>query len=193
MSRFIHKSGLPVIVLKPGEFALRTTPTIISTALGSCLAITMFVPERRIGAISHPLLPYPSKDASPLLLPAEQRRYVLHVVPSMLKKLQQLDVAPEEIEVKVFGGGEILQRYSESENNLAVGRMNVQVVFDTIESHNLFLRVFDVGGPQGRKILFYTHTGEVLMKRLNNFLKREEASDGVPGIQGHSPPESLWS
>ncbi len=54
MSRFIHKSGLPIIVLKPGELALRSTPTIISTALGSCLAITMYAPERRIGAISHP-------------------------------------------------------------------------------------------------------------------------------------------
>ena len=171
MSRYIYKSGLPIIVLKPGELALRTTPTIISTALGSCLAITMFAPKRKIGAISHPLLPYPSKNAPLPVSPAEQRKYVVHVIPSMLKKLEQLEIAAEELEVKVFGGGEILQRYVESENNQPIGRMNVQTVLDRIERHSLFLRVFDVGGSQGRKVLFYTHSGEVLMKRLNNFLK----------------------
>ncbi len=91
----------------------------------------------------------------------------------MLKKLGQLGVVAKELEVKVFGGGEILQRYSESENNQAVGRMNVQAMLDIILSQNLFLRVFDVGGSQGRKVLFYTHTGEVFMKRLNNFLREE--------------------
>lgn len=174
MSRYIHKSGLPIIILKPGEMALRTTPTIMSTALGSCLAITMFVPDRKIGAISHPLLPYPSKGAEPLISPAEQRKYVTHVIPVMLKKFGQLKIPSGEIEVKVFGGGEILQHYSESRHSLPVGRMNVQVMLDSIERHNLFLRVFDVGGSQGRKILFYTHTGEVLMKRLNNFLRGHE-------------------
>ncbi|MCP4397097.1 MAG: chemotaxis protein CheD [bacterium] len=173
MGRFIHKSGLPIIVLKPGELALRSTPTIISTALGSCLAITMYAPERRIGAISHPLLPYPFENIPPPVSPVELRKYVVHVIPSMLKKLEQLGVVAEELEVKVFGGGEILQRYSESENNQAVGRMNVQAMLDIILSHNLFLRVFDVGGSQGRKVLFYTHTGEVFMKRLNNFLREE--------------------
>lgn len=174
MSQFIHhQSGLPVIVLKPGEMAVRTTPTIISTALGSCLAITMFAPEQKIGAISHPVLPHPAMNTSVPVSPVEQRKYVVHVIPSMLKRLEQLNVAAEELEVKVFGGGEILQRYSESENNHPVGRMNVQAVLEQIESHHLFLRVFDVGGSQGRKILFYTHTGEVLMKRLNNFLKGE--------------------
>ena len=37
-----------------------------------------------------------------------------------------------------------------------------------LESHGLKLTVADVGGSQGRKIFFYTHTGEVLLKRLTS-------------------------
>ena len=179
MSRYIHKSGLPILVLKPGELALRTTPTIISTALGSCLAIIMFAPGRRIGAISHPLLPYPSSNTPLPVSPVEQRKYVIHVIPSMLKKLGQLGINSEELEVKVFGGGEILQGYSDSERLQPVGRLNVRVALDVIERQSLFLRVFDVGGSQGRKIFFYTHTGEVFMKRLNNFVKGDARADSV--------------
>jgi chemotaxis protein CheD len=36
-----------------------------------------------------------------------------------------------------------------------------------LKSEGLQLHVVDVGGLQGRKIFFNTHTGEVLLKRLS--------------------------
>ena len=49
--------SLPGHYLKPGEMHLAMEPTVISTLLGSCVSVTMFHPQRRIGAICHGLLP----------------------------------------------------------------------------------------------------------------------------------------
>lgn len=43
-----------------------------------------------------------------------------------------------------------------------------------MKSEGLTLITRDVGGIQGRKIFFYTHTGEVLLKRLT---KRQHYPD----------------
>ncbi len=48
-----------------------------------------------------------------------------------------------------------------------VGRRNVLMAFETLESERLRVAASDVGGDRGSKLLFFTHTGEVFVKRLN--------------------------
>lgn len=39
--------------LKPGEAIVSPNPILVSTVLGSCIAVTMYSPEKRVGAICH--------------------------------------------------------------------------------------------------------------------------------------------
>ncbi len=169
---------LSVLILKPGGLSIRTTPTLIQTAVGSCLAITMFAPRQKIGAISHPMLPFPPEHERQTCFVRDLRKYVSFVVSEMLRKMKHHDVQTHDIEVKIFGGGELFGQYGEQQENRTVGRLNVQTVMQLIESERLFLKTFDVGGNRGRKILFYTHSGEVLVKRLNNRIVTSPVMDG---------------
>ncbi len=72
-----------------------------------------------------------------------------------------------EIEVKVFGGSDMFSADDKPGIGIAVGAQNVEMALTVIEREELRLLVSDVGGYRGRKIVFYTHTGEVLLKRLN--------------------------
>ena len=160
---------IPVLILKPGGLYVRTTPTIIKTVLGSCLAITMFAPDRRIAVISHPMLPRPPVREPYMFTPLANRKYVNTVIPTMLRKMQQHQVDPGDIEIKIFGGAEImnqgLQRVTTSH---PVGSANVETARELIQAENLALKTSDVGGNTGRKIVFYTHTGQVMVKRLRS-------------------------
>jgi chemotaxis protein CheD len=77
---------------------------------------------------------------------------------------------PREIEVKLFGGAALIgtSRYREMSNS--IGQQNVKAAIDTINSCGLLLKIMDVGGAFGRKIIFNTWTGEVLLKRLNKLI-----------------------
>jgi len=45
------------INLQPGDIFISEKSALISTLLGSCVAVTMFSPRLGVGAISHGILP----------------------------------------------------------------------------------------------------------------------------------------
>lgn len=158
---------LPILQLNPGELLVTDKPAIVRTVLGSCIAITMFNRRLRVAAICHALLPrgmeqLPDEDHEGVLW-----KHVDTVIPEMVRQMQTYGIFPKEIEVKLFGGADVLISGEGQYSNPTVGRMNVNVALRTIEAEQLQIRVSDVGGSRGRKIFFYTHTGEVLLKRLH--------------------------
>ena len=48
---------MPEVYLAPGEFRFATSPTRLRTILGSCVAVTLWHPERKIGGMCHYMLP----------------------------------------------------------------------------------------------------------------------------------------
>jgi chemotaxis protein CheD len=82
----------------------------------------------------------------------------------MLKKFETIGIKREEMEVKLLGGADVLERMDG--NTTSVGQKNMETAIEVIGNENLRLSVSDIGGNLGRKIHFYTHTGEVLLKRI---------------------------
>jgi chemotaxis protein methyltransferase CheR len=160
-----EKQELPIIYLKPAEICITDKPSVVRTVLGSCLAITMFHPSG-IAAICHALLPEPDQHDAKEDAPFNPLKYVTLVIPEMIAKLKEYGIKIEELEVKMFGGADMLTSREDLGKNQAVGRLNSRKALMVLESHGLKVRVSDVGGTLGRKIFFYTHTGEVLLKRL---------------------------
>jgi chemotaxis protein CheD len=155
------------IYLKPGDICFSHKPAVISTLLGSCVSVTMFSQRVGAGAICHGLLPS-CKGRKPCecnKFCSEGMRYVDCSILRMLGWFEQNGVARKEIDVKVFGGSDMLSG-TESAAKVTVGQQNIRMAFQIIEKENLRIAASDVGGLQGRKIMFSTHTGEVLLKRL---------------------------
>jgi chemotaxis protein CheD len=155
------------IFLQPGEIYFAERPALISTLLGSCVAVTMFSPRLGTGAICHGLLPScrGNKTCEGDKFCHEGIRYVDCSIMRMLGWFRQNGVAREEIDIKVFGGSEMLSS-PETKTKDSVGQQNIKVAFQVIEKEKLRVSASDVGGLRGRKIIFSTSTGEVLLKRL---------------------------
>ena len=156
------------IYLKPGDICISDKPALISTLLGSCVAVTMFSRRLRAGAICHGLLPS-CKGKKPCECDKYCREGVRYVDCSIMRMLgwfMQNGVAREDIDVKVFGGSDMLS-LPEGTAKVSVGQQNIAVAFRVIEKEMLRVSASDVGGPRGRKIIFSSVTGEVLLKRLH--------------------------
>lgn len=160
---------LAVIYLKPAELCITDKPSIVRTVLGSCLAVTMFNHRLGVSAICHALLPEPDPKEPRSNNFSERLKYVNSVIPEMLSRMRDYGITPNEIEVKIFGGANMLNSQIEQQNkNQPVGKLNVKTALKVIEAEGLRVSVSDVGGTLGRKIFFYTHSGEVLLKRLKS-------------------------
>lgn len=163
-------SHFPVITLKPAELFVSERPVIVRTVLGSCVAVTMYNRQHGISAICHALLPDGDKYASELdsQTGSGPYKYVNTAIPIMLQRLRNYGIDPKDLEVKLFGGADMMVTDSENPNPHPAGQSNIHAVLKIIKAQHLTLTVSDVGGHLGRKLLFYTHTGEVLLKRIQS-------------------------
>ncbi len=154
-----NHSSLEKIYLKPGELVVAQDPVMVTTVLGSCISVTMYHPETRAAAICHGMLPKGNGSDS--------FKYVDVALMYMVNFFKQLKIVREEIEVKLFGGSDMFASGQPSIRNLTVGWQNISVATRCLEEYGLVLTASDVGGKKGRKLIFKTDSGIVLIKKMN--------------------------
>ncbi|MBF0456320.1 MAG: chemotaxis protein CheD [Nitrospirae bacterium] len=152
---------MPLIFLKPGEVYITEKPAMVKTVLGSCVSITLFDPVRRVAAICHGMLPDCGGDDCEDY--PEKLQYVTCSIIHILNNMQDKGVITSTLEVKVFGGGDVL---TYGGTRPSVGRQNIDAALRILESLGLKPLTSDLGGDRGRKIFFNTQTGQVLLKKL---------------------------
>jgi chemotaxis protein CheD len=143
--------------LFPGNLFVRREPHIITTVLGSCVSVCLWDSVLRFGGMNHYMLPLWNGEglASP--------KYGNIAIPKLIEKMMDLGSNKSNLKAKVFGGGEVLKV---SQGVLNVGERNVSIARDLLNDAGLSVVGSDLGGITGRKIIFNTQTGSVLMKRL---------------------------
>ena len=143
------------LYLLPGELVVAEQPTLITTVLGSCVALTFHHRRRRIGAICHALLPWGGPQA-------DSGRFVDSALRRLLDEFACRGIEPREIEVKLFGGANL----AGGMESLAVGRKNVAAAEKLAAAAGLRIRACSIGGGQGLRLRFLTATGEVWLQRM---------------------------
>jgi len=155
---------LPEIYLQPGESRLVKEPTILRTLLGSCVGIAFREPHLGLGALCHPMLPrFPVKQALTMTRSAG-RRYVDYAVRDLAQQFDALGARRDEVEVKLFGGGDVLLTGNDA-TRPTVGRLNIEVAIKVLEEEGFCIIASSLGGQRGINIYFNTWTGEVLLQR----------------------------
>ncbi len=158
--------SLPQVHLNPGELFITHDPCLVVTLLGSCVAVTMFNTRLNFAAICHAMLPRPKRRSAISLASSERFRYLSEVIPAMVERFSNLGLVPREVEVKLFGGGNVIRVEERMQAPKGLGHLNVETARELLVAHSLTIRASNVGGTVGRKIMFNTQTGAVLHKHL---------------------------
>lgn len=158
--------ALPEVHLSPGGLLVTREPQIVITVLGSCVAVTMLNRESGLAAICHAMLARPQPGESYTTTDPRRFRYVSHALPSMLAAYRRLGHDLRNVEVKFFGGGNVIGRASPGSAQ-GIGSANIEAACEFFALHSLVVTARNTGGLRGRKILFNTATGEVLLKHLH--------------------------
>lgn len=143
--------------LYPAALFADKEPHLVDTILGSCVAVCLFDPEKKIGGINHYMLPFWNGNglASP--------KYGNIAIKKLIEKLNSFGCRTEDLQAKIFGGGEVVK----TENNLfKIGERNIEIALNLLKESKIKVIGKSVGGTQGRKIRFNTQTGVVMMKLI---------------------------
>lgn len=159
-----------MVDLKPGEIHVAQRPTIITTLLGSCVSVCLYSVQDAVGAMSHSILPFPKYRPT-----GSDVRYVECALDRMMGEMRSLGVAAGRIEAKMFGGAEMFHR-SDRDIRIAriVGDGNTDAARGFLERCGVRVVSECVGGNYGRKVIFNTATGMVMVKKLTHGLPTVE-------------------
>lgn len=165
MKEFAEQGGCQAVMIFPGELHVALQPTIISTILGSCVAVCLHCPVTLTGAMCHGVMP-----TSPQPHGKDIFRFVDMAVAAMVDELTcgRQVCRPGQLVAKIFGGARLLsQRSPENNYRVSIGEQNIQAARQALAKSQIPLTVEKVGGLAGCKIFFYSHTGDVFYKRID--------------------------
>lgn len=157
------QAKLQEIYLKPGDLwrgqASHGQDVVLKTLLGSCVAFTLWHPASKRGAMCHYLLARGVERAN-----QSQGYYLAGVIDFFKETVQHWAIEPSEVEVKMFGGGNMFQHVSYEVNGVDVARMNVEQGEKQIQQAGFSLLCRDVGGTRYRTLRFDLATGDVWVR-----------------------------
>jgi len=147
--------------LQPGDYFVGDDDYRIRTLLGSCVSITLWHATRRIGAMSHFLLPGRGENLSNEI----DGRYGDEVLVLMLHELAQLGIAANELQAKIFGGSDMFSKQF-SANGTSIGRKNGDAARAQLQNHGISIVSESLFGVGHRQVIFDIDSGHVWSRQI---------------------------
>jgi chemotaxis protein CheD len=147
------------LVLMPGQMHFGHHPASLRTLLGSCVAVTLWHPAKRIGGMCHYLLPTRQRKAGD----ETDGRYGDEAIAAMVLQLRKARTEPQEYLAHLYGGADTMPEGSQLKFN--VGERNIEQGWSLIDHWGFQLQGVDVGEDVPRTVTLTLATGEVEMRR----------------------------
>ncbi len=136
-----------------GEVSTGGIETILnSDAIGSCVVVTAFDPNIKVGAMAHVMLP----GSSPQKGVSVSTKYAADAIDELLNQLLKKGAKIENLKICLLGGANVLKRANDT-----IGNDNINSVEKLLNDLNFKVCAKSTGGTERRTALFHVETGSV--------------------------------
>ncbi|MCD6250651.1 MAG: chemotaxis protein CheD [candidate division Zixibacteria bacterium] len=148
-----------IIDVDTGEIKVSSDPvTLQAIALGSCVALTVYVRNLKIGGLAHIMLPGKSH------LSNNNTKYANDAIKALLDSVRILGADISNLEISMIGGANVLQDGD-------VPDKVIESVLGYLKKSHLKLNGMRVGGIERRSAYLDTTSGEVFYTEGDNTTK----------------------
>lgn len=145
----------------PGAHAINGKEAeMLSTVLGSCIAVCLRDAKKRIGGLNHFMLPAVADGQ------VQNRDAMLYgdtAMEVLVNALMRAGCDRRNLEAKVFGGARIAAACDHS----AIGERNAQFAIDFLTHEGIAVKSQDTGGSSPRRVLFEPWSGRVMVQHID--------------------------
>ncbi|HMO66433.1 MAG TPA: chemotaxis protein CheD [Verrucomicrobiota bacterium] len=144
-----------------GQLAISkdATDVLVAYGLGSCIGISCYDPQTRVGGRAHVLLPNSEGKRSEEREPA---RFADTGIDLLLKQLAALGASPRRMLVKVAGGAAVLG--PANAEKFKIGERNAEAIKERLKHHGISPVAVDLGGTKGRTLEVHIATGKTFVR-----------------------------
>lgn len=142
-----------------GDFYASTEDIVISTILGSCVAVCLYDGHSKIAGMNHIILP--GKTDSSVF--NTQTRYSVNAMEILINAMMKKGADRKRLSAKIFGGASVLNSI---DGDHAVGSQISGFVMGFLEYEGISVLAKDLGGDRPRKVFFFAKSGRVSVKKI---------------------------
>lgn len=150
------------IYLQPGDLYFGSGQIRLVTLLGSCVSTLLWHEGRRLGGMSHFMLPTRANRAEE----GFEGRYADESFALFRRQIEGENTTPGEYRVMLFGGANMFS--TESHDRINVGERNIRAARTLLPKHGFTIEHSDVGGIGYRRLSFDLFTGKVSCTQVND-------------------------
>ena len=144
--------------LHPGQMCVSSEPCLVTTIVGSCVAVCLQDPILWIGGVTHYILAQWDRVGAP------SPRYGNVAIEMLVNKMSELGSQPERLQAHVFGGACMFESLRLREHSLST--MNIEMALKMLAKYKINILTKQVGGQKGRKIVYQTADGSFTVKEI---------------------------
>lgn len=144
-----------VINVDMAHFNIAKTPDVLTTSgIGSCVAVCLYDPKRKIGGLAHVMLPY-NRDRDE----AQCGKYADTAIDALIQLMVQNGADRNGLSAVIAGGSTMLA--SARQATITIGKDNLESVKDMLADRHIRIFAENTGGSLGRAVTFHTETGVI--------------------------------
>lgn len=144
-----------------GQIAISQDPNevLVAYGLGSCIGVTAFDAQAKLGGMAHVLLPDSAGKAAD---PREPARFADTGIDLLIKRLCEGGALPRRLVMKLAGGAAVLG--PASAEKFKIGERNAEAIRERLKQHGISPSAVDVGGTRGRTLEVFVGTGKTFVR-----------------------------
>ena len=140
----------------------RAPDTLISYGLGSCIGISLYDPQTKIGGLLHIMLP----DSNQSRANENRAKFADTGIPDMLNELIRMGAAKSRLVAKLAGGSQMFA-FANASDIMRVGLHNASASKEILKKLSIPIVGEDTGGNYGRTVQIDLSTGVYKVKTID--------------------------
>ena len=140
----------------------RAPDTLISYGLGSCIGISLYDPQTKIGGLLHIMLP----DSNQSRANENRAKFADTGIPDMLNELIRMGAAKSRLVAKLAGGSQMFA-FANASDIMRVGLRNASASKEILKKLSIPIVGEDTGGNYGRTVRIDLSTGVYKVKTID--------------------------
>jgi chemotaxis protein CheD len=148
------------IIVGVADMKVSNDPTaiIVTHSLGSCIGVTVYDPQVKVGGILHFMLPEGSLDEQKAR--NNPAMFADTGIPLLFKACYQYGATKQRMVVKIAGGSQVL----DNSGFFNIGKRNYAALRKIFLRNNVLIKTEDVGGTAPRTLYLEIGSGKVWEK-----------------------------
>lgn len=156
------------ITVKIADYKVaKGTQKLITRDLGSCVAVALRDPEKRIGGLLHVMLPYSIQDVEESQYP----KYADSGITTLVNKLYQMGADKKKLVAKIAGAAHIIRTPGVPEEQ-DISSRNLKAVREKLTELSIPILAQEVEDYIPRTVIFEPQTGELVIKTVGKADKK---------------------